>query len=96
MAQIILATQQEYVQEVEVFDVDLSAEEKAAFRSAPEKFLKELIEGEGHKVNGLAIEARLRDGDDGIDTACPERPVLVHFRQGPLSSNWAYVCPHPV
>ncbi|MEU8924880.1 hypothetical protein AB0D10_28720 [Kitasatospora sp. NPDC048545] len=96
MAKINQETQGGWVEETEVFNVELNANERAAFRSSPEAFLKDLLEREGRKVNGIAIDARLLEGDGEDDFACPRTPKLLHIAGGLLNSNYAYICPTPI
>jgi hypothetical protein len=98
MARITRETGNESIQEIEIFDVDLSEADKASFRSAPERFAKDFLESEGFTVNRVVVERRLQGGD-GTDTdpGFCDRPLkLVHAKVGSLASTWIWMCPHPI
>ncbi|MEW2401293.1 hypothetical protein [Streptomyces sp. NPDC046862] len=97
MAKMTREAPQESVQEVEVFNVELSPDEKSAFLAAPDEFAKSFLEGEGHKVNRVVIDRCFyRDDGDGDDFPCPEPMVLVHAILGHLRSHWVWICKHPI
>ncbi len=71
------------VREYETFKVDLSEEEQSAFRADPHAFLRDLIEGEGYKVNRLVIDL----------AECPDGHQLAHALGPPgVFSNWVWEC----
>ncbi|MER7755134.1 hypothetical protein [Kitasatospora sp. NPDC097643] len=100
MARVTREVPQASVQEVEVFDLALTQEEKSAFRADPEKFARTLLEAEGHTVNRIVIDSSLRrtdeddPGDD--DFPCPGPLKLVHATVGHLRSTWVWICPNPI
>lgn len=96
MARITRETGNESIQEIELFDVDLSEAEKALFQSAPEQFAKDFLESEGFTVNRVVVERRLQGGDDTDPGFCDRPLKLVHAKVGSLNSTWIWLCPHPI
>ncbi|PBC70220.1 hypothetical protein BX265_7616 [Streptomyces sp. TLI_235] len=78
-------TDQTDIAKVEVFDIELSEEELSDLRAAPEKFLRDLFEREGHEVNSLVLDTRLGNGECG----CGVR--LVHSRADDWTRSSHYV-----
>ncbi|MBT2530164.1 hypothetical protein J7E91_33610 [Streptomyces sp. ISL-99] len=75
-------TEQSKMLNVEVFDVYLDEEEQSALLAAPEKFIREFLEREGHTVNNLLIDTRLLNGE-----GCPGgSQKLVHSR----ADDWTF------
>ncbi|MFG2195867.1 hypothetical protein [Streptomyces sp. NPDC048639] len=46
---------------VEIYRIDLTREEQSELRSAPEKFMRKLMERDGHTINRLLIDTRILD-----------------------------------
>ncbi|MEU8927399.1 hypothetical protein AB0D10_41885 [Kitasatospora sp. NPDC048545] len=102
MAKITRWDQPESIQSIEVSHIDLTEEEKHAFRASPEKFMKNLLESEGYKVNRLVIDPYLirdgdgGDGDGGVDPFPCRCPLInVHVKLGFATSTHTLICPCP-
>ncbi|MGX1885465.1 hypothetical protein [Streptomyces sp. NPDC055287] len=75
-------TEQKEMLNVDVFDVELDEGEMSALLAAPEKFIREYLEREGHTVNSLLIDTRLLNGE-----GCPGGSQrLVHSR----ADDWTF------
>ncbi|MFE7039341.1 hypothetical protein ACFU9X_07775 [Streptomyces atratus] len=48
---------------VEVYRLELTEAEQSALRAAPEMFLRDLLERDGHTVNRLLIDTRVLNDD---------------------------------
>ncbi|MCX4844201.1 hypothetical protein [Streptomyces sp. NBC_00893] len=63
---------------VEVYRLELTEAEQGALKAAPEKFLRELLERDGHTVNRLLVDTRILNG------GCPEGEYeVVHLLSPP-------------
>ncbi|MFE7313974.1 hypothetical protein ACFU7T_12820 [Streptomyces sp. NPDC057555] len=58
-------TDQTELPNVEVFDLELSEDELSDLYADPEKYLRDLLDREGHQVNRLLIDTRVNAGDCG-------------------------------
>ncbi|MEU7636557.1 hypothetical protein AB0C11_10750 [Streptomyces sp. NPDC039016] len=61
--------------EVEVFGLDLHEEDREALRADPDKFIRELLEPEIQKVNGVSLDVELTNS---LANGGPFASYIVH------------------
>ncbi|MGW6913120.1 hypothetical protein ACWGB8_04755 [Kitasatospora sp. NPDC054939] len=90
MARLGKATTEEL--SVEIYGFDLDEEERQAFGSAPEEYLRGVLEAQGHTVNRVVVDTRILGAGD-----CPGSWQLLHvFRPPHEASTWIVRCELPV